>query len=201
LDAATGRKRWESTVPSQADSVNVSLVSASPAVVHVQESGKRGTNNLLFFDGSGQVRAKILTNAPDEPFDTSPAGFTAVPLWKLLAGNGVFVATTRFTKGHYSVIGFDLNDGRRLWSKTFGSSIEALQVDGNQVLVVTGSSARPELHVLSLRDGKQQGDTQVLGLSRMSSSTALYVQRDYYVFVGEKGYSPWYHPLGVTKRK
>jgi len=35
----------------------------------------------------------------------------------------------------------------------------------------------------------------------MSSSTALYVQRDYYVFVGEKGYSPWYHPLGVTKRK
>jgi hypothetical protein len=50
-----------------------------------------------------------------------------VPLWKLLAGNGVFVATTRFAKGH--------------------------------------------------------------------------VQRDYYVFVGEKGYSPWYHPLGVTKCK
>jgi hypothetical protein len=35
----------------------------------------------------------------------------------------------------------------------------------------------------------------------VDSNTALYVRGDYYVFVGEKGYSPWYHPVVVTKRK
>jgi outer membrane protein assembly factor BamB len=202
LDPANGRPRWDGTVPSQADSMNISLLSASPAVVYVTEGGKRGADVVVAFDDSGRVGARIPALNGTERFDSSTYGFDAVPVRRMFVANGVFVTATRFDNGEYSVIGFDLTDGRRLWTKSLGrNSIDVMQVSGDTVFAISGSSYSAELHMLGLHDGKQQGGTEVLGLGHLDDRTALYPVGDYYAFVGEKGYSPWYRPLAVTKRK
>jgi outer membrane protein assembly factor BamB len=202
LDMTTGRSRWDGPVPSQAESMNIALLSASPAVVYVSEGGKRGQDAVVAFDGSGRVQASIPTQNGTERLDTSTYGFDAAPVRRMLVGSGVFVAATRFDNGKYSVVGFDLTDGRRLWAKSLGNnSIDIVQVAGDTVLAITGSSASAELRVLGLHDGAQRGGVQVVGVGHLDDNTALYPMGDYYAFVGEKGYRPWYRPLVVTRRK
>ncbi|MGI8336290.1 PQQ-binding-like beta-propeller repeat protein [Actinomadura scrupuli] len=203
LDAATGRQRWESPVPTRTESINLSLLSASPAVVQVSEGGKRGVDSVMAFDEAGRIRATIpMLSADGETLDSSTYGFDAAPVRRLIVGDGALVAATRSQRGKYALVGYSLTDGHRLWRKSLGrNSIETVQVAGGKAYVVTGSSARPEMRTLNVPDGRQQGGAQVLGLDRVDSDTALYVHGDHYVFVGEKGYSPWYHPVVVTKRK
>jgi outer membrane protein assembly factor BamB len=201
LNLADGRPRWDATVPSQADSMNISLLSGSPAVVYLSEGGKRGADAVVAFDDSGRVRARIPAQNGTEQFDSSTYGFDAVPVRRMFVASGVFVTATRSDNGKHSVIGFDLTDGRRLWAKSLGhSSIDVMQVSGDTVLAISGSFYSAELHLLGLHDGRQQGDTQVLALGHLGDRTALYPVGDYYVFVSEKGYSPWYRPLVATKR-
>jgi outer membrane protein assembly factor BamB len=201
LDAATGRQRWDFPVPSQAQSVNVTLLSASPAVVHVQESGLRGTESVLSLDDAGRTRATIPMTGGADQYETTDYGFRAVPVRRLIVGGGVLVAVDRPSAGTYQLVGFDLADGHRAWSYGLGSdSVQAIQLDGARLLALTDSSSQPQLRTLTIADGKAQGGAEPLLLGDLNSELTVYGLGPYLAIVCDEGYAPWDRPISVIKR-
>ncbi|HXA58169.1 MAG TPA: PQQ-binding-like beta-propeller repeat protein [Streptosporangiaceae bacterium] len=201
LDAATGRQRWDFPVPSQAQSVNVTLLSASPAVVHIQESGLRGTESVLSLDDTGRTRATIPMTAGSDQYDTGDHGFQAVPVRRLIVGGGVLVAVDRPAAGDYQLVGFDLADGHRAWSYGLGSDrVQAIQLDGARLVALLGSSSQPQLRTLTVADGKAQGGAEPLLLGDLTSELTVYGLGPYLAIVCDEGYAPWDRPISVIKR-
>lgn len=201
LDAATGTQRWDSPVLSQAQSVNVTLLSASPTVVHVQESGLRGADSVLSLDDGGRTRATIQMSGGSDQYDTGDHGFGAVPARRLIVGGGVLVAVDRPSAGNYSLVGFDLADGHRTWSYDLGSdSVQAVQLDGARLVALTGSSSLPQLRTLTIADGKAQGVAEPLLVGDLTSEITVYGLGPYLAIVCDGGYAPLDRPISVIKR-
>ncbi|MEV5754389.1 PQQ-binding-like beta-propeller repeat protein [Actinoallomurus sp. NPDC052308] len=153
LDAATGRARWTVKAPIQGTSANIRPLSADPAVFSIQEGGQRGVSVIASFDETGRVRATIPIDDGQRRLDVSDHGFRATPARHLVLQDGLLVAKAQLPGGKYRLVGYDLADGRLRWSTGVGD-FAALQAEPGLVHVLGGTSWKPGLWALSLRDGR-----------------------------------------------
>jgi dipeptidyl aminopeptidase/acylaminoacyl peptidase len=199
VDPATGKTRWEVPVPIRSTSANVTLLSASPAVAHVRESGQRGIDAVVSLDQNGRTRAAVEIDDGHRRLNTSDAGFDAAPVRGLMVQGDLLVTSAQKDAGRTDLQAYGLNDGRLRWS-TRVEDIEGVQVERDRVLVLVDGPRAPDLLALSLRDGK----ATYLGVTRfdwLTSDVALYSQGGRYVVVSEDGATTYGFPVAVIAAK
>ncbi|MFI1253727.1 PQQ-binding-like beta-propeller repeat protein [Streptomyces netropsis] len=170
LDAGTGKQRWSSPLPVKTGYASLYTVSVEPAVIALKERDERGTAAVLSFDDKGRARATVPFSGRTETLAIGNGGFKARPaLTALVVGDTLVTAAKDPGDNLYvrRVSGYSLADGRRLWSKKYGSGkayrdeVEALAVrPGGRLAVLTKTLTDGTIRPLDPRTGRQAGDIE-----------------------------------------
>ncbi|MGI8336881.1 PQQ-binding-like beta-propeller repeat protein [Actinomadura scrupuli] len=199
IDAVTGRTRWEVPVPIRTPSANLTLLSAAPAVVYVQESGQRGTRTVTIFDAKGRASEPIQRDDGRRRLDIDPHGFSAAPVYRLFVQDGLLIVSASLDGGRESVVAFGLSDGRERWSKQV-SDVRTMQVEAGRVVYLDDQTISPHLRSMSLRDGKETY-LGVTGFRWVTANLALYLTGGRYVFVADRATTPDTHPIAAVQAR
>jgi outer membrane protein assembly factor BamB len=197
IDAVTGRTRWEAPVPIRTPSADLTLLSAAPAVVYVQESGQRGARTVTIFDANGRASEPIQREDGRRRLDLDPHGFSAAPVYRFFVQDGLLIAGATSDRGRESMVAYGLSDGRERWSKQV-SDVRSMQVEAGRVVYLDDQTTSPHLRSVSLRDGRET----YLGVTAfrwVTSNLALYLSGGRYVFVADRATAPDTHPLAAVK--
>jgi outer membrane protein assembly factor BamB len=172
VDAATGRERWRTRLPTGPDDEKslesaaqktIVVLSVDPAVVR---TGDRG-GSFLSFDARGRTRASIAQSQQDldlagADFSGSPT-FAARPAYPVVVVGDVLAAMAKQVGDQISrhVAGFSLTDGRRLWLTPEDEKISYLTdvwaADGK--IMATSAVMQPTFLTVSEADGRIQRTT------------------------------------------
>lgn len=199
IDAATGRTRWETAVPIRSTYANITLLSAAPVLVHIVESGQRGTNVLAGLDQTGRITAQIQADDGERRLDLNDTGFDAAPARRLLLQDGTVVVGARSAEGDDLLTAYTLSDGRERWSTELPEAVAALRpAGGDRIVYIEGNMLNPRLGAVSLRTGHRSDLGVVVG-TPTSSAHDLYLSGAYYAVVNESATAPKTHPVTVLK--
>lgn len=155
VDTATGETRWEAAMPSP----NATLLSAAPPAVLLEPGERRGSGEVISYDGNGRTRTAIpFDGLRTGVFDASGTGPALAPM---VEGDRLVAVVGTSLRGT-QVQAYDLARGRLLWS-TGVPDVRAVRTEPDRVLVL-GKSL--ELYALSLQDGEKTrlGAVSFLGL-------------------------------------
>ncbi|MFD8592261.1 PQQ-binding-like beta-propeller repeat protein [Streptomyces sp. NPDC059637] len=195
LDPRTGKQQWKAVLPVESTLEKVSLLSADPAVLLVDEEDERGTAAVLALDDSGRTTAEIPLSGRTESLSALPewiVGFPARPVLRAVVHDGLLVtAVTAPGDGEpYGVAAYLLADGRRVWGTEFEEPVKSLAVQGDELALVTGHKygKRPLLHTLEGRTGIRRGEGVVLRGAKIEEGVEhLPAGKGVHVFVNSDG--------------
>ncbi|MEU2514537.1 outer membrane protein assembly factor BamB family protein [Streptomyces syringium] len=169
LDAATGKQRWSSPLPMKTGYSSLYTVSVEPAVIALKERNERGTAAVLAFDDKGRARGTVPFSSRTETLAIGNGGFKARPALTAVVVRDTLVTVAKEpgSSSARRVSGYSLADGRRLWSKKYGSGkvyrdeVEALAVrPGGRLAVLTNTFSDGTIRHLDPRTGRQAGDIE-----------------------------------------
>ena len=200
VDTATGRERWRAQFRTGEDDYGLkrtSVLSLDPVVIRTGDDEGRG-GALIRFDDRGRRQATIPQSQQDidvaPEFEASRA-YEARPDYSVgVLGDTLIAAATQAgdnLPGH--VVAFSLVDGRRLWLTEVeeGNYLSSVDIVDGKVLVTTDMSFRPELRLLSMRDGQIQRTTTLSDvdgeIGGISSAVDVGTAGDRYIIVNSDG--------------
>ncbi|MCZ2526242.1 MULTISPECIES: PQQ-binding-like beta-propeller repeat protein [Streptomyces] len=195
LDPRTGKQQWRAVLPVESTLENLSLLSADPAVLLVDEEDERGTAAVLALDDSGRTTATIPLAGRTESLSALPewtTGFPARPVLRAVVHDGLFVTavTAPGDDEPYGVAAHLLADGRRVWGTEFEEPVRSLAVRGDELALVTGHEYgdRSLLHILEGRTGIRRDEGVVLrGAKLEGGAEHLPAGKGMHVFVNSDG--------------
>lgn len=193
FDPATGRQAWQTQL-SDGDHVSVTVLSADPAVVDVEQSGPRGVDRIETFDATGRPGRSFPISglrSPDGPLDLDVGGdsFDTTPVPSLLVTGGLLVGIGRASGDQQYAQALRLSDGSQAWQTKLRDEVSATGVFGDHLLVLEDDEPDTELVSVALSDGSSTGLGHVdPGL--VGSDSALVATGAEYFVVNEDGTYP-----------
>lgn len=203
LTAASGARRWDTTVTERDPHYEVGIVAANPVVVNDMATTGRKTDTERVFGATGQVSATVTASDVDTPdgpvvLDTDRHVFDAAPVWWTFVDHGLLVGVTKPAGGHSDAVAFGLSDGRRRWLAPLPAGVLAARDDAGRLLVVADARPSPVLESVSVRDGS----TAVVGVvpaGVFGDETAIYPSGPGFALVNSTGTDP-VAPVSVIGR-
>ncbi|MGW0392324.1 outer membrane protein assembly factor BamB family protein [Streptomyces sp. NPDC003042] len=155
LDAGTGTRAWQSTLPVTSGLSERRVVSAQPIAIHVKEGGGSGTDAVLLFDDTGRQRGAVPETGPEERLLSEPP--------PLVSGD-LLITPVRGNDKRRGVSAYSLTDGHRVWHADLGKNRVRALTPGRagEVDVVTSSHWWNYLSHLELDNGKLREESTVL---------------------------------------
>ncbi|MBT2480277.1 PQQ-binding-like beta-propeller repeat protein [Streptomyces sp. ISL-94] len=147
VDATTGARAWQTSLPTSGPPGGVRFFSAQPIAVRV-------TDAVLLFDGDGQARGSVPVSGLEEDLLPEPA--------PVVTGGLLVAPVTAGKKAGLSA--YSLTDGHRVWHAGFGKeAVRALAVGrGGEVDVVTSGPWWTYLTHVDAAKGKRREEPTIL---------------------------------------
>lgn len=174
VDAGSGGRIWQRTLPTTGPVRAVQVLSADPVAVYVAEQDERGFNGVVLYDDAGRRRAMIPLAGPEDDLTLTPYGAAGLGygsaargrmhVLHVAVGHGVFISVVNDGEQGVSrgVSAYSLADGRRVWHRDFDDGITALATGRDGEIDVVTSQTWDQLWRMEPRSGALKGESVVL---------------------------------------